>query len=146
MIGAGTCSTDIYEAVVSVTRSIGGRTDLRSLLSGVAEALGRIVTFDHLGLVLHDPIGNAMEGYILNAPGNPVLTSLRLPVDDDPSGWVRQNQQPLMISIRSEARWPAFVNRARDEFGSAPDSCSLTAGNNGWAHSALARSHHSIPA
>jgi formate hydrogenlyase transcriptional activator len=131
MIGAGTCSTDIYEAVVAVTRSIGGRTDLRSLLSGVAEALGRIVTFDHLGLVLHDPIGNAMEGYILNAPGNPVLTSLRLPVDDDPSGWVWQNQQPLMISIRSETRWPAFVNRARDEFRiSTLILVPLTAGNN----------------
>jgi formate hydrogenlyase transcriptional activator len=101
------------------------------LLSGVAEALGRIVTFDHLGLVLHDPIGNAMEGYILNAPGNPVLTSLRLPVDDDPSGWVWQNQQPLMISIRSETRWPAFVNRARDEFSiSTLILVPLTAGNN----------------
>ena len=59
-----TCSTDIYEAVVALTRSIGGRTDLRSLLAGVAEALGRIVTFDHLGLILHDPVGNAMEGHI----------------------------------------------------------------------------------
>ena len=53
------------------------------------------MTFDHLGLILHDPIGNAMQGHILNAPGNPVLTTLRLPVDDDPSGWVWQNQQPL---------------------------------------------------
>ena len=30
-------STDIYEAVVALSRSIAGRTDLRSLLSGVAE-------------------------------------------------------------------------------------------------------------
>jgi transcriptional regulator with GAF, ATPase, and Fis domain len=129
MIGA--CSTDIYEAVVALTRSIVGRTDLRSLLSGVAEALGRIVSFDHLGLILHDPIGNAMEGHILNAPGNPVLTTLRLPVDDDPSGWVWQNQQRLMLSIQSETGWPAFVNRARDEFGiSTTILVPLTAGNN----------------
>jgi transcriptional regulator with GAF, ATPase, and Fis domain len=58
-------STDIYEAVVGLSRSIAGRTDLRSLLSRVADSLGRIVRFDHVGLVLHDPNGNAMQGHIL---------------------------------------------------------------------------------
>jgi hypothetical protein len=42
-------STDIYEAVVALSRSIAGRTDLRSLLSGVAESLRRIVSLDHVG-------------------------------------------------------------------------------------------------
>src|SRR4051794_27344040 len=54
---------EIYEAVVSLSRSIAGRTDLRSLLSGVAESLRQIVTFDHVALILHDPNGNVMEGY-----------------------------------------------------------------------------------
>ena len=77
MIGAvGASSTEIYEAVVALSRSIAGRTDLRSLLSGVAESLRRIVRFDHLGMILHDPNGNVMQGHILNAPGNPVITSL----------------------------------------------------------------------
>jgi formate hydrogenlyase transcriptional activator len=108
-------STDIYEAVVALARSIAGRTDLTSLLSGVGEALGRIVRFDHLGLILHDPNGNAMQAHILNAPGNPVITSLRLPVDEDPAGWVWLNQQPLVVSpFQSETRWPQFVKRARD--------------------------------
>ena len=82
MIGAvAASSTEIYEAVVALSRSLAGRTDLRSLLSGVAESLRRLSAFDHLGLILHDPIGNAMQGYILNEPGNPVITSLRIPVD-----------------------------------------------------------------
>ena len=81
-------STDIYEAVVALSRTIAGRTDLRSLLSGVAESLRRIVRFDHLGLILHDPDSNSMQGHILNAPGNPVITTLQLPVDEDPAGWV----------------------------------------------------------
>ena len=99
MIGAvEASSTEIYEAVIALSRSIAGRTDLRSLLSGVAESLRRIVSFDHVGLSLHDPNGNAMQGHILNAPGNPVITSLRLPVDEDPAGWVWLNQQPLVIS------------------------------------------------
>ena len=118
MIGAvAASSTQIYRAVVELSRSIAGRTDLRSLLAGVAESLRPIVRFDHLGLILHDPINNAMQGYILNEPGNPVITSLRMPVDEDPAGWVWLNQQPLVISsLQSETRWPEFVTRSH-EFG-----------------------------
>ena len=44
MIGAvEASSTDIYEAVVALSRSIAGRSDLESLLSGVGESLRRIV-------------------------------------------------------------------------------------------------------
>lgn len=58
-----------------------------------------------------------MQGYILNEPGNPVITRLRLPVDEDPAGWVWRNQQTLVVSpLQSETRWPEFVRRAR-EFG-----------------------------
>jgi formate hydrogenlyase transcriptional activator len=122
-------STEIYEAVVALSRSIAGRSDLRSLLSGVAESLGRIVRFDHVGLILHDPNGNAMQAHILNAPGNPVITELRLPVDKDPAGWVWLNQEPLVISVQSETRWPEYVGRAR-EFGiSTTMLVPLTAGN-----------------
>ena len=100
---------------MALSRSIAGRTDLRSLLAGAAESLRRIVSFDHLGLILHDPNGNAMQGHILNEPGNPVITSLRLPVDQDPAGWVWLNQQPLVLtSVQSETRWPEFVRRARE--------------------------------
>jgi len=105
----------LYKAVIALSRSIAGRTDLRSLLEGVAECLRAIVMFDHLGLILHDPNGNAMQGYILNEPCNPVITSLRLRVDQDPAGWVWRNQQPLVISpVKSETRWPEFVRRTRD--------------------------------
>ena len=63
MIGAvEASSTEIYEAVVALSRSIAGRTDLRSLLEGVAESLSRIVSFDHVALILHDPNGNVMRG------------------------------------------------------------------------------------
>jgi transcriptional regulator with GAF, ATPase, and Fis domain len=131
MIGAvAGCSTDIYEAVVTLSRSIAGCTDLRSLLSGVSESLRRIVRFDHLGLVLHHPAGNTMQGHILNAPGNPVITAIELPVDQDPAGWVWLNQQPLVVSpLQSETRWPEFVRRAED-FGIASlILVPLTAGN-----------------
>ena len=132
MIGpVGASSTDIYEAVIALSRSIAGHTDLRSLLSGVAESLRRIVTFDHLGLILHDLNSNAMQGYILNEPGNPVITSLRLPVEDDPAGWVWINQQPLVLTdFESETRWPEGVQVARELKISTLILVPLTAGDN----------------
>ena len=119
MIGTMAASaSEIYEAVLSLSRSIAGRTDLEALLSGVRESLRRIVSFDHLGLILHDPDSSAMQGHILNEPGNPVITSLRMPVEADPAGWVWLNQQPLILSsLDAETRWPEFISRARAEFG-----------------------------
>jgi formate hydrogenlyase transcriptional activator len=119
MIAAmGASSGDIYEAVLALSRSIAGRTDLDALVTGVSESLGRIVRYDHVGLILHDRSENVMHGHIVNAPGNPVIKSLRLPVDDDPAGWVWRNQQRLIIQhLDTETRWPVFIGRARREFG-----------------------------
>src|SRR5690349_13285389 len=123
--------TNIYEAVVVLSRALAGRTDLRSLLAGVSESLCRIVSFDHVGLILHDGAANVMQGYILNALGNPVITDLTLPVEDDPAGWVWQHQRPLILSVQSETRWTEFVRRAHGEFGiSTMVLVPLTAGNN----------------
>jgi hypothetical protein len=59
-------STDIYEAVVALSRSIAGRSDIESLLTGVGESLRRIVQFDQLGLTLHDLKHDRMQGYLLH--------------------------------------------------------------------------------
>ena len=127
----GASSTDIYEAVVALSRSIAGRTDLRSLLSGVAESIRRIVPCSHVGMSLHDPNGDAMQGHVLNAPGNPIITSLRLTFDQDPAGWVWLNQQTLVISpVQSESRWPEFVRVSRDLGVSTTVLVPLTAGGN----------------
>jgi GAF domain-containing protein len=124
-------SNDIYEAVVALSRSLAGRADLRSLLEGVAESLRRIVNFDYLGLVLHEADTYAMQGYILHEPGNPVIRDLRLPVDQDPAGWVWLNQRPLVVApLADETRWPEFVQRARAVGISTVVLIPLTAGDN----------------
>ena len=120
----------LYQAVIALSRSIAGRVDLRDLLSGVADSVRPIVSFDHIALILHDPNSNAMQGYILNEPCNPVIASLRLPVEADPAGWVWLNQQPLVVSrLHSENRWPEFVTRARDFGITTLVLVPLTAGN-----------------
>ena len=121
----------LYQAVMELSRSIAGCKDLRSLLAGAAESLRQIVSFDHVALILHDATNSFMEGHILNEPCNPVITSLRLPVDEDPAGWVWLNQQPLVVqSLRSETRWPEFVRRARDFNITTLMLVPLTTGNN----------------
>ncbi len=115
MIGTVSASpSDIYEAVLALSRSIAGRNDLESLLSGVEQSLRRVVDFEYLGLILHEPDGNRMQSYVLNASG-PVDTRRYpgLPVEQDPTGWVWMNQRPLvMSSIENETRWPEFVKIA----------------------------------
>src|SRR5450755_4147282 len=124
-------ASEIYEAVLSLSRLIAGRTDLEALLCGVRESLRRIVSFDHLGLILHDPESGEMQGHILTEPGAPVITSLRMTAEADPAGWVWLNQQPLILSgLDAETRWPEFMSLSR-EFGlSTLILVPLTAGEN----------------
>src|SRR5512133_2314820 len=122
-------STDIYEAVVALSRSIAGRSDIESLLAGVGESLRRIVQFDQLGLTLHDPKRDRMQGYHLHDPGTPVSKVL-FPVDQHPGGWVWRNQQPLGIAaLENDWRWPVVRERARAAGVNAVTLVPLTAGD-----------------
>ena len=130
--------TRIYEAVVALSRSIAGRSDLESLLSGVAESLRRIVYFETVGLSLHDVKANRMQACLLRYPGG-AATNLCLPVDEDPAGWVWLNQRPLVIrSLDEERRWPEFARGARGAGVIAITVVPLTAGTIGWVHSGSA--------
>ena len=80
--------------------------------------------------MLHDPNGNLMQGHILNAPGDPLITSVVLPVVEDPAGWVWQNQQPLVISLQSETRWPEAIRLGRELGIGTMVLVPLTAGDN----------------
>ena len=132
MIGAvEASSTDIYEAVIALSRSIAGRTDLRSLLSGVAESLRRIVRFNHIGMSLHDPNGNVMQEHILKRLAMPSSRAFGCRSTRIRPGWVWLNQQPLVISrFQSETRWPEAVQLARDLGIGTTVLVPLTAGDN----------------
>ena len=111
----GASSNEIYEAVLTLSRSIAGQHDLGSLLSGVAESLQRIVASDYVALILHDADLNCMRSYVLSASGAPdIPRGGHFPLEKDPAGWVWLNQQPLVISsFEGETRWPEFTERSR---------------------------------
>lgn len=125
-------SSEIYEAVLTLSRSISGRDDLESLLSGVADSLRRIVSFDYVALVLHEAEGNRMQSHVLNTDGPADIRGRTcFALEDDPAGFVWLNQEPVVIrSIDNEARWPKFMERLQGAGLQSLTLLPLTAGAN----------------
>ena len=133
MIGRVRASqTDIYEAVLALSRYIAGRNDLESLLSGVSIALKRVVDFEYLGMMLHQAEAGHMRLFGLSSAGPMGICEDKVfALDKDPAGWVWINQAPLVISsIKHEARWPEFMQFAGDGGIQAMIMVPLTAGDN----------------
>lgn len=124
--------TEIYEAVLDLSRHIAGRNDLESLLSGVSVALKRVVNFEYLGMMLHQAGSSQMRLFGLSSSGPAgFCEDWMLPLDQDPGGWVWRNQTPLVItSIQDETNWTEFMRYARESGIQAMIMVPLTAGEN----------------
>jgi formate hydrogenlyase transcriptional activator len=104
---------EIYEALFALAKSISGHNDLEGLCRGLAQSLQRVVGFENLGLMLHDPARNVMRRHALTATQPVPLEDFPpLPIDEDPAGWVWSTQATLVISpVAAETRWPKFIER-----------------------------------
>jgi len=125
-------TAEIYRAVLTLSRSLAGRNDLESLLSGLADSLRSIVPFEYAALVLHDRQTGQMRGYILSERGAAgAAQTVLLPIDRDPAGWVWLNQRPLVIpALDAETRWPEFQELGRSHGVHALVDVPLTSGEN----------------
>jgi formate hydrogenlyase transcriptional activator len=97
-----------YRALLEVAESITRYGDLAELIRDLAPRLRRVVPFDFLFLLLHDPAENAMRLHVLES-GRPEAVSVPhgpTPLDS-PSGLVWQTQQPMVIpDYEQETRFP----------------------------------------
>jgi formate hydrogenlyase transcriptional activator len=103
------------EALLEVSEAIAQQRDLPALFHDLAARLHSVIDFDFLTLVLHDPAKNVMRLHILESR-IPVEkhTGSEVPIEDSPSGWVWENQQPFVISdLEEETRFPDFMQRLR---------------------------------
>jgi formate hydrogenlyase transcriptional activator len=103
------------EALLEVSEAIAQQRDLPALFHDLAARLHSVIDFDFLTLVLHDPVKNVMRLHILETriPGEK-HTGSEVPIEDSPSGWVWQNQQPYVISnLEEETHFPDFMQRLR---------------------------------
>lgn len=109
-------SRRLLEALLEVSEAIAQQRDLPALFHDLAGRLHSVVEFDFLTLVLHDSERNVMRLHILetHAPAEGVA-GRESPVEDNPSGWVLQSQQPFVVDdLEQESRFPEFVQRVRE--------------------------------
>ena len=101
------------EALLEVSEAIAQQRDLPALFHDLAARLHSVIEFDYLSLVLHDPARNVMRLHILETqlPGAKPVGS-ETSVEDNPSGWVWQTQQPFVVSdVLEETRFPEFLKK-----------------------------------
>src|SRR5882762_10415633 len=104
------------EALLEVSEAIAQQRDLPALFHDLAARLHSVVDFDFLTLILHDPVRNVMRLHVLETripSEKPAGTEA--PVENNPSGWVWQTQQPFVVSdTDEETRFPDFLKRFRE--------------------------------
>ena len=67
---ASPCETlaEQYQALLEVSEAIAVHRDLPTLFHDLADRLHRVVNFEYMRLLLHDPERNVMRFHILEAP------------------------------------------------------------------------------
>jgi len=107
-----------FQALLEISEAIAVHRDLNELFHDLAQRLPRIVPFDFINLVLHDPMREVMRLNSLVAPETATIRpGLELPVDQSPAGWVWKTQQPLMVEVEdvaAESRFPKLIPLLRE--------------------------------
>ena len=96
-----------FQALLDVAESITACRGLEELFRGLAVHLQRVVSFYALGLCLVHPDRGVTSARVLETSGTGFTTLPGYPIDDIPSGWVIETQQPLIVAdTAAENRWP----------------------------------------
>src|SRR5579864_96224 len=113
---AGASPEAQHQALLEVAEAISQHRDLGELFHELAERLHRIVNFEYLNLILHDPARNVMRLHILESE-MPRKTRLgtEFQVGQTPSGWVWETQQPFILDdLGKETPFAALLQNMRD--------------------------------
>ncbi|MBI2361703.1 MAG: sigma 54-interacting transcriptional regulator [Deltaproteobacteria bacterium] len=105
-----------YRTLLEVSESIVSHRELTDLFHDLAQRLRHVLQFDYLSLRLHDPKRNVMRRHILEK-SSPVkeLIASELGVEESLSGWVWQNQKPILIgNVELETRFPRAMQILRE--------------------------------
>jgi formate hydrogenlyase transcriptional activator len=104
-------SREQYRALLVVAEAIAEHRDLGELFHDLAQRLPRIVPFDYINLVLHDPERNVMRLHLLVTPAPSTISpGLELPIDESPGGLVWKTQEPLVVeNVALESRFPELT-------------------------------------
>jgi formate hydrogenlyase transcriptional activator len=99
IVDMGLPDSEIYKALFDLSQSIAGHTDLETLCNSLAGALRRVVAFDYLGLVLHDPVHDRLRLHAVSTNQPYRDKQVDLPVCGEHVGaQVWREQKPLVLS------------------------------------------------
>jgi formate hydrogenlyase transcriptional activator len=90
--------------------------DLNELFHDLAQRLPRVVPFDFIDLVLHDPTREVMRLHALVPPeSGAIRPGLEIPINESSSGLVLKSQQPFMVEdVAAETRFPRVASVLRE--------------------------------
>ncbi len=109
-------SLDRYRALLRVAEAIASHSDLAALVQDLARLLPSVVPVNFVGLSLHDPRRGVMRLHVLraNVPADIIGGHESAPADT-PAGLVWDTQQPLLLSVSAEQRWPNVMGLMRED-------------------------------
>jgi formate hydrogenlyase transcriptional activator len=96
-----------YLTLLEISKAIASHRDLTGLFHDLADRLHQLFDFHNLRVLVHDGARNVMRMQILETD-DPVMRQFptELPVDGSISGWVWQNQRPLVTGdVHQETRF-----------------------------------------
>ena len=102
--------------LLEVSESIASHRDLNELFQDLAQRLPRIVPFDYINLVLHDPARNVMRLHLLAVPDESTIKpGMEFSVDESPGGFVWKTQQCLTVAdLAQDDRFPKLHGMLRE--------------------------------
>ena len=104
-----------HQALLEVTESIATHRDLPALFHDLKERLPRLVNFDTLWLVLHEPARDVMRVHILETPSRAYVDFVERSIQDAPAGWVWERQEALVVpDLEQETRFEKALDSMRE--------------------------------
>ena len=82
------------QAMLELTQELSGAFRLDQTLSVVVEKLQQLVPFDCIAVYIRE--GNVLKAKYVDGQGSLALNSLEIPVGQGLSGWVVENQKPIL--------------------------------------------------
>jgi formate hydrogenlyase transcriptional activator len=96
-----------YRALLQALESITRHDDLTALFHELGQRLRKVLEFDFISVMLHDPAADVMRLHILESDQPLIGIGPSLPPSQTPGGWVWQSQEPMLVSdYDQEQRFP----------------------------------------
>ncbi|HZQ25315.1 MAG TPA: sigma 54-interacting transcriptional regulator [Terriglobales bacterium] len=106
-----------YIAVLEVSKAIASHHSLEELFRDLARRLHSVLNFTYLSLLLHHPERNVMSMHTIDTREPRLIhPGMEFSMEESPSAWVWQAQQPLIFrDVRNETRSPRVMKLLLDQ-------------------------------